>query len=45
MFDPSKTFSSGGIFGQTPIGAGGGTLPDWRGNQIGTLGPNWGITQ
>lgn len=45
MFDPSKTFHSGGVFGQTPFGAGGGTLPDISGNQIGTLGPNWGIPQ
>ena len=45
MFDPSKTFHSGGLFGQTPFGAGGGTLPDMSGNKIGTLGPNWGIPQ
>ena len=44
-FDPTKTFHDNALFGQTPIGAGGGTLPDVFGNPVGTLGPNWGIPQ
>ena len=45
MFDPTKTFHNSSLFGQTPFGSGGGTLPDVFGNQVGTLGPNWGIPQ
>jgi len=47
-FDPSKSFMDGGIFGTTPIGAGGGTLPKYGlfGKEtVGTLGPNYGIPQ
>ena len=47
-FDPSKTFMNGSIFGTTPIGAGGGTLPKmglFGKETVGTLGPNYGITQ
>lgn len=46
-FDPSKTFMNN-IFGSTPIGAGGGTLPKFGlfGKEtVGTLGPNYGIPQ
>tara|TARA_R100000900_G_C3247559_1_gene146666 strand:- start:58 stop:477 length:420 start_codon:yes stop_codon:yes gene_type:complete len=48
VFDPNKTFMDGGIFGKTPIGAGGGTLPKFGlfGKEtVGTLGPNYGIPQ
>jgi hypothetical protein len=45
MFDPTKTFHDNALFGQTPFGSGGGTLPDVYGNEVGTLGPNWGIPQ
>tara|TARA_B100001094_G_scaffold296746_1_gene319207 strand:- start:178 stop:612 length:435 start_codon:yes stop_codon:yes gene_type:complete len=47
-FDPSKSFMNGSIFGSTPIGAGGGTLPKFGvfGKEtVGTLGPNYGIPQ
>ena len=47
-FDPNKTFMNGSIFGSTPIGAGGGTLPKYGvfGKQtVGTFGPNYGIPQ
>jgi len=47
-FDPSKTFMNGSIFGSTPIGAGGGTLPKigiFGKQTVGTLGPNYGIPQ
>ena len=47
-FDPSKSFMNGSIFGSTPIGAGGGTLPKiglFGKETVGTLGPNYGIPQ
>jgi hypothetical protein len=47
-FDPSKSFMNGSIFGTTPIGAGGGTLPKlglFGKETVGTLGPNYGIPQ
>ena len=47
-FDPTKSFMDGGLFGTTPIGAGGGTLPKlglFGKETVGTLGPNWGLPQ
>ena len=46
--DPNRTFMYGSIFGNTPIGAGGGTLPKmglFGKETVGTLGPNYGIRQ
>ena len=45
MFDPTKVFHNNALFGQTPFGAGGGTLPDVFGKSVGTFGPNYGIRQ